>query len=183
MKILVKGLFTILTILLFQTAFAQQATPEFKREFLESINHTREKGCNCGGTYMPPAPPLVWNDDLATAALKHAADMSKRNYFSHNSLDGRTSDKRIVKAGYTYKGFKSFAVGENIAQGQMSIAEVMAGWFKSPGHCHNLMNREFKEVGIAKYEDYWVQDFGGRVPFSDEEQKLLKSGKARLIEN
>ena len=173
----------VLSVLFYQTTFAQQATPEFKREFLENINHTREKGCNCGATYIPPAPPLVWNNDLATAALKHAADMSRKNYFSHNSLDGRTSDKRMINAGYTYKGFKSFAVGENIAEGQMSIAEVMAGWFKSPGHCHNLMNREFREVGIAKYEDYWVQDFGGRIPFSDEEQKLLKSGKAKLIEN
>lgn len=183
MKILVRGFLIILTVLSYQTTFAQEATPEFKREFLENINHTRQQGCNCGGIYMPPAPPLVWNDDLAVAALKHAADMSRKNYFSHNSLDGRTSDKRMVNASYTYKGFKSFAVGENIAQGQMSIAEVMAGWFKSPGHCRNLMNREFKEVGIAKYNDYWVQDFGGRVPFSEEEQKLLKSGKAKLIEN
>jgi len=132
---------------------------------------------------MAPAPPLVWNNQLEIAAVGHAADMSKKGYFSHNSLDGRTSDQRMVAAGYGYNGFKSFAVGENIAQGQMSIAEVMAGWFKSPGHCKNLMNPEFKEVGIAKYNDYWVQDFGGRIPFSEEEQKLLKSGKAKLIKN
>lgn len=132
---------------------------------------------------MAPAPPLTWNDDLEIAAIKHAADMSKNGYFSHTSRDGRTSDRRMVNAGYTYKGYRSFAVGENIAQGQMSIAEVMAGWFKSPGHCKNLMNPEYKEVGIAKYNDYWVQDFGGRQPFSEEEQKLLKSGKAKLIQN
>jgi uncharacterized protein YkwD len=38
----------------------------------------------------------------------------------------------------------------------------MAEWFKSEGHCHNLMNPAFKEVGIVQYNDYWVQDFGGR---------------------
>src|ERR1700712_5664766 len=98
MKILKTGLFLVLSILSFQSTYAQQATPEFKREFLENINHTRQKGCNCGGTYMPPAPALVWNDDLAVAALKHAGDMSKKNYFSHTSLDGRTSDQRMMNA-------------------------------------------------------------------------------------
>lgn len=92
-------------------------------------------------------------------------------------------DKRVVAAGYTYKGYKSFAIGENIAQGQMSIAEVMDGWFKSPGHCRNLMNPGFKEIGVALYNTYWVQDFGGRESFTEEQQKMLKSGKAKLIEN
>lgn len=181
----IKGLFAVLMILIYKTTFAQQTanTGEFKREFLENINHVRQKGCNCGTTHMAPAPPLVWNDQLEKAATGHAADMSKKGYFSHNSKDGRTSDQRMVAAGYGYNGYKSFAVGENIAQGQMSIAEVMTGWFKSPGHCKNLMNPEFKEIGVAKYNDYWVQDFGGRIPFSDEEQELLKSGKARLIKN
>ena len=185
MKAFVKGLFAVILMFACKTTFAQQtvSTDEFKREFLENINHVRQKGCNCGTVRMAPAPPLVWNNQLEIAAVGHAADMSKKGYFSHNSLDGRTSDQRMVAAGYGYNGFKSFAVGENIAQGQMSIAEVMAGWFKSPGHCKNLMNPEFKEVGIAKYNDYWVQDFGGRIPFSEEEQKLLKSGKAKLIKN
>lgn len=181
----VKGFFAVMLILTCKITVAQQttSTSEFKREFLENINHVRQKGCNCGNVRMAPAPPLVWNDQLESAAIDHAADMWKKSYFSHNSQDGRTSDQRMVAAGYGYNGFKSFAVGENIAQGQMSIAEVMAGWFKSPGHCKNLMNPEFKEVGIAKYNDYWVQDFGGRIPFSEEEQKLLKSGKAKLIKN
>ncbi|MDO3641081.1 CAP domain-containing protein [Mucilaginibacter sp. L3T2-6] len=185
MRILIKSFFAVMLLLAFKRTVAQQtgSTSEFKREFLENINHVRQKGCNCGTAHMAPAPPLVWNDRLEIAALGHAADMSKNNYFSHTGRNGRTSDQRMVAAGYGYNGFKSFAVGENIAQGQMSIAEVMAGWFKSPGHCKNLMNPEFKEVGVAKYNDYWVQDFGGRVPFSEEEQKLLKSGRAKLIRN
>ncbi len=89
---------------------------------------------------------------------------------------------RIAMAGYTFNGYRSFMIGENIAQGQMSIAEVMRGWFNSPGHCRNLMNPEFKEVGIAFYNTYWVQDFGGREAFTAEQQKLIKNGKYRLIE-
>lgn len=152
-------------------------TDSFKEEFLERINEVRQKGCKCGNVYMPPVPPLVWNNQLTDAAKAHARDMSKRKYFSHTSKDGRSIEDRIMAAGYTYTGYKSFAIGENIAQGQESIAEVSDGWFKSPGHCKNLMNPSFKEIGVAENNRYWVQDFGGRVAFSDQEQKMIKSGR------
>ncbi|HVW14456.1 MAG TPA: CAP domain-containing protein [Mucilaginibacter sp.] len=155
---------------------------KFKEEFLDRINKARHQGCNCGTVYMPPAPPLKWNDELADAAINHAEDMSSKNYFSHTSKDGRTVTDRIMAAGYTFKGYKSFAAGENIAEGQMSIAEVMDGWLHSPGHCKNLMNPSFKEVGVAQFNKYWVQDFGGRVPFSAREEKMIKSGRYRVIQ-
>jgi uncharacterized protein YkwD len=160
----------------------EKADKTFELEFLDRINSVRQQGCKCGTTIMPPAPPLVWNNVLAKAAFAHAKDMSKRNYFSHTSLDGRTSDQRVLAAGYDYKGYKSYQVGENIASSQQSIAEVSDGWFKSEGHCKNLMNPGFKEVGVAQYNDYWVQEFGGRESFSAEQQKLIKSGKIKIIE-
>jgi uncharacterized protein YkwD len=174
----------LLTLFSFINVYSQQteSNPQFRREFLQNINHIRQKGCNCGATYMPPVPPLTWNDQLEIAAMGHARDMANHNYFSHTSKDGRSMEDRIVSAGYKFKGYKSFAIGENIAEGQLSIAEVMKGWFKSEGHCKNLMNPGFKEVGVALSNDYWVQDFGGRQSFSPEEQKLIKSGKYRLIE-
>lgn len=171
------------TVLL--SAFAVGVTDgsaAFKEEFLSSINKTRAAGCKCGNTYYPPAAPLTWNDELEDAARGHAKDMAKKKYFSHDSKDGRNMEDRIVLAGYIFKGFKSFAIGENIAFGQTSIREVMAGWFKSEGHCKNLMNPTFKEVGVAEEDHYWVQDFGGRESFSAEQQKLIKSGKYRLIQ-
>lgn len=152
-------------------------TDNFKEEFLERINEVRQKGCKCGNVYMPPVAPLVWNNQLTDAARDHARDMSKRKYFSHTSKDGRTIQNRIMAAGYTYAGYKSFAIGENIAQGQESIAEVSNGWFESPGHCKNLMNPDFKEIGVAEYNRYWVQDFGGRVAFSAHEQEMIRSGR------
>jgi uncharacterized protein YkwD len=178
---IVQAVFIVISLFTFGKTYGQSA--DFKNEFLSSINATRVKGCNCGDTYFPPAPPLTWNNKLFDAAIGHAKDMAKRNYFSHTSQDGRSMEDRIVLAGYIFKGFKSFAIGENIAQGQQSIAEVMDGWFKSEGHCKNLMNRDFKEVGVAQYNDYWVQDFGGRTSFTVEQQKLIKSGKYKLIKN
>ncbi|HEK22090.1 CAP domain-containing protein [Mucilaginibacter sp.] len=154
----------------------------FKDRFLQLINQTRTRGCNCGGTWYPPAPPLVWNNQLEDAARGHAKYMARRNYFSHDSKDGRSMTTRIVQAGYQFKGWKSFMSGENIAFGQQTIEEVQAGWFKSEGHCKNLMNPGFKEVGVAEKDRFWVQDFGGRVPFSPEQQRLMKEGKLRLIQ-
>ena len=43
----------------------------------------------------------------------------------------------------------------------------MAGWIKSPGHCANLMNPGFTEMGAGLAVDhkselgvYWAQAFG-----------------------
>jgi uncharacterized protein YkwD len=164
------------------------ATPDssgkghFKQEFLKRINQIRKKGCNCGNVYFPPTTPLVWNNELESAAHDHALDMSERNYFSHTSKDGRSVSDRIIGAGYGFKGYKSFVVGENIAEGQMSIEEVMNGWLHSEGHCRNLMNPSFREVGVAEEDHYWVQDFGGRTAFSAREQRMIKSGNYKLIQ-
>lgn len=184
MKLLLLG--GLASVIIFLSSVAAnpflQNDHRFKQEFLDRINKARQKGCNCGHTYMPPAPPMIWNDQLEDAAGKHAKDMDKHDYFSHTSKDGRSMADRITAAGYSFKGFKSFTVGENIALGQMSIEEVMNGWLKSEGHCRNLMNPAFKEVGVAEIDHYWVQDFGGREEFSPEQKKLIKSGKYRLIQ-
>jgi uncharacterized protein YkwD len=184
MKDIFRGILTIIILFYSTSTYSQQtvSTPQFRREFLKEINHVRQRGCNCGITYMPPAPPLVWNDQLEIAALGHARDMALNNYFNHTSRDGRTMKDRMAAVGYTMTGFRSFAIGENIAMGQESIAEVMSGWFKSVGHCKNLMNPDFKEVGVAEYNNYWVQDFGGREPFTAAQQKLMKSGRYRIIQ-
>lgn len=184
MKRFVKTILVLFILLSGYSAYSQEkvSSPQFRREFLNAINRVRQQGCSCGATYMPPAPPVVWNNQLELAAIGHARDMAWNNYFSHTSKDGRSMEDRVVLAGYTFKGYRSFAIGENIAEGQMSIAEVMHGWFKSPGHCKNLMNPSFREVGVAQDNTYWVQDFGGRQSFSPEEQRMIKSGRYRLIQ-
>ncbi|MEJ6979346.1 CAP domain-containing protein [Pedobacter sp. P351] len=139
---------------------------DFEKEFLRRINKARSEGCKCGDTYMPPVEPLIWNNELQLSALGHAQDMARNKYFSHVSKNGDRIKDRITSAGYTYEGFQSFTIGENIAFNQRSIREVMQGWLNSPSHCKNLMSPAFKDVGIAMQNYYWVQDFGGRIPFS-----------------
>jgi len=184
MKRLISAVLTFIIALTLANIYGQQivSTPQFRASFLDKINTARARGCYCGVTYMPPAPPLVWNEQLEVAAVRHADDMAANSYFSHTSRDGRTMQDRIRMAGYTFNGFKSYQIGENIAYGPQTIAEVMDGWLKSPGHCKNLMNPDFKEIGINENNGYWVQDFGGREAFSPEVQRMIKSGQYHVIE-
>jgi uncharacterized protein YkwD len=62
---------------------------------------------------------------------------------------------RINAAGYTW-----FMLGENIAMGHTSEQQVMEGWINSPGHCKNIMNAGFTEVGFGRDKNYWTQNFG-----------------------
>ena len=173
----------IFTFLAGTKTFAQKSgSAEFKRAFLERINSIRAAGCNCGTSRMAPAPPLTWNNILEHTARGHAWDMANNNYFSHTSKNGLSMEDRIVFGGYYFNGYKSFAVGENIAFGQSNIDIVMDEWLKSEGHCKNLMNPSFKEIGVAENHKYWVQDFGGRESFTPEQQKLIRSGQMHVVQ-
>lgn len=124
---------------------------------LEAVNAAREKGCNCGSTWMPPVPPLTWNNQLAQAASKHSLDMNSKRYFSHDSRDGTTPGQRIKAAGYNWRAY-----GENIAYNNTDEKGVVQGWLKSEGHCKSIMSPLFKEMGAGRAGAYWTQDFGAR---------------------
>ncbi len=124
---------------------------------LQLVNNIRGQGCNCGSTYMPLVPPVSWNNLLEAAALAHAQDMYTNNYFSHTGKDGSTPGQRITRAGYAWRAY-----GENIAKGYQSEQAVVDGWLQSEGHCLNIMSSSFKEMGLARVGNYWVQEFGAR---------------------
>lgn len=134
----------------------------FQQDFLTQVNSARASGRNCGDTFHPAVAPLTWNGTLFDAAAAHALDMAANNYFSHESQDGRTFSQRISAAGYNWS-----TAGENIAAGHTSVEHVMAGWLESPGHCANIMNANFTEIGVAcvrgsdaSYPTYWVMNLG-----------------------
>lgn len=145
--------------------FSQCVSDEnIRQEMLDAVNEARAGGRDCGDEegYFDAAGPLTWNSTLEQAACLHARDMADNNYFSHDSLDGTEFYERIEELGYRY----SF-VGENLAAGQLTVSEAMAGLLDSPGHCANIMNPDFTELGSAvkKNEDadyyiYWAQEFG-----------------------
>jgi len=91
------------------------------------------------------------------------------NTFSHTGsgldedLTGKFLDKNSTPAERaSYNGYTSGYVGENIAYGYPDLESVMAGWAKSAGHCRNMMNANYTDIGFAREADYWTQDFGGK---------------------
>lgn len=130
---------------------------------LDLVNEARARPRQCGDQSFAAAPPVRWNDKLAESSLRHSEDMARYNFFDHvNPRDGTHSWERVERAGYKYS-----TTGENIAAGYPSAEAAVAGWIKSPGHCANLMNPEFTEMGAAmavnrrsKMGLYWTQEFG-----------------------
>ena len=118
--------------------------PGFRVALEQRINAARAEPRMCGSRAMPAAPPLAWNPRLFNAAARHAWDMASRRYFSHTSLDGRVLAQRVSAEGYSWT-----SVGENLAMGEPTVEGVIAGWLASPGHCSNLMSRDFVEVGVS----------------------------------
>ncbi|RZJ16017.1 MAG: CAP domain-containing protein [Haliea sp.] len=131
-------------------------------DVLRLVNAARARERRCGDKLAAAAPPLAMNSQLQAAALAHADDMARHDYFEHAGRDGATAAERASRAGYAWR-----TIGENIAAGQADAATVVASWLKSPGHCVNLMSPRFREMGVAfavnrqsRAGIYWAQVFG-----------------------
>lgn len=132
------------------------------QKLLEMINSARKQTRQCGAQSFAATQPLAWNATLATAAQTHTQAMANHNFFDHKDRDGRTPGDRAELAGYAGQ-----QIGENIAAGQDTVRKVVDGWLASPGHCANLMNPQFRELGAAYAVDpksdagiYWTAMFG-----------------------
>jgi uncharacterized protein YkwD len=130
-------------------------TQDLHVTMLNAVNQLRQRGCQCGTVYMPPVPALTWNDTLAAAAADHLEDMYVNHYFGHIAPDGSAPIQRAQALGYT-----GDYVGENIARGYLTMDQVMAAWVASPDHCQAMMDSLYKEMGAARWNDYWDQEFG-----------------------
>jgi len=138
---------------------ASSQAPLLATRALQLVNEARARGTRCGERSFAPAPPVKLSGTLAGVALGHAADMAQHNYFEHEDRAGHSPADRVRAVGYQEK-----LVGENIAYGPKTADEVVQGWLDSPGHCENIMDPRFAEMGIAysagrasKRGLYWVQ--------------------------
>ena len=152
--------FVLIIILTFFVSSCDKKIPDneqddFQEKLLQLVNDVRTRGCDCGGEYQAPVDKIVWNDTLAQVAEKHSKEMSDNNYFSHTGLNGSSPGDRMKDADYYWSTY-----GENIANGYTDEEAVIEGWLKSPGHCKNIMNGNFKEMGVGKSGEYWTQVFG-----------------------
>jgi len=143
-------------------AFVGRASSsQIRARVAELVNKARSHGRRCGREKFPAAPPLRVSRPLNDAAAAHARDMARRKFFEHQGSDGSQPRDRVLRAGYL-----SRLTGENIALGPESAEEVVAGWLDSPGHCANIMDARFRDIGVGlasgtrRGQIYWVQTFG-----------------------
>lgn len=87
---------------------------------------------------------LTVSNLLSKAAQAKADDMVARDYWSHNTPDGKEPWQFISNAGYSY-----FSAGENLAYGFDTSASAVAGWMNSETHRTNLLNSDYTEVGFG----------------------------------
>ncbi|MER7177135.1 CAP domain-containing protein [Streptomyces mesophilus] len=102
--------------------------------------------------------PVEADAELAELASDFSADMASRGFFDHTDPDGDTPWDRADAVGIANLG------GENIARGQANAQSVMDSWMKSPGHRANILNCEYKTLGVGAHfgsgGPWWTQDFG-----------------------
>ncbi|MDD2162584.1 CAP domain-containing protein [Pseudomonas sp. MIL19] len=132
------------------------------QKLLEQLNTARSTARQCGSQSFAAAAPLQWNATLGSTAEAHSRAMANGNFFDHQDPDGRPPGDRAELAGYSGQ-----RIGENIAAGLDTPSKVVDGWLASPGHCANLMNPHFTELGAAYANDpksdagiYWTAMFG-----------------------
>ncbi|MEV3858436.1 CAP domain-containing protein [Streptomyces sp. NPDC050095] len=118
-------------------------------QVLTLVNQERAKvGCS----------PVTADSGLAALATSFSEDMAARDFFDHTDPDGATPWDRAKKAGITNLG------GENIARGQADAQAVMDAWMNSAGHKANILNCDFKTLGVGVHfgsgGPWWTQDFG-----------------------
>ncbi|WP_257623742.1 CAP domain-containing protein, partial [Streptomyces griseus] len=120
-----------------------------RSEVLALVNEERAKvGCS----------PLSTSAPLTSLAQNFSEDMAARGFFDHTDPDGDTPWDRAAQAGVQGLG------AENIARGQADARAVMEGWMNSEGHRANILNCDYKTIGIGVHEGsggpWWVQNFG-----------------------
>jgi uncharacterized protein YkwD len=140
---------------------SEESARAVMQRVLDLVNDARANGHRCGHRHFPPVAALKVSEPLGRAAQRHAEDMARRGFFDHRAPDGSTPGDRVRRAGYSPR-----LTGENIAFGPESAEEVVRGWLESTGHCENIMDARFAQIGIGIAEGsrrghiYWVQNFG-----------------------
>ena len=121
----------------------------FPEEVLQLVNKERAK---------VGARPLRLSDELLVGAKIRAEEITR--HFAHERPDGKSC--------FTVLRNRNRTLGENIAAGSATPEAVVDQWMHSPGHRANILNKDFKELGVgycykegSEYGHYWIQMFRG----------------------
>jgi uncharacterized protein YkwD len=104
--------------------------------------------------------PLVPNEQLSAAAIQHSTEMLLRGYFSHDSYDGSSYQKRITR--YYHKG----KVGENLlwSTPDVGAARALVLWMATPEHRTAILDPRWRVIGIGAVHSVRAPGkYGGRA--------------------
>jgi hypothetical protein len=90
---------------------------------------------------------LTENSTLDGAALAKGNDMLAKGYWAHFAPDGTSPWSFFLKFGYKYK-----YAGENLARDFPDAASAINAWMNSPSHKENILNPNYREIGIGVVE-------------------------------
>ena len=95
-------------------------------------------------------PALRMSAKLTAAARSHSTEMAQRGYFSHDSANGSSFDKRISRY-YSLSGRRYWSVGENLlwSSPDVSASAALDMWLNSPEHKKILLTARWREIGLA----------------------------------
>ena len=147
-----------------ESAAASEGSSATEQEVLELVNSVRAEGYTCGEQPMSAAPPLRANAVLTRSAQKHSEDMASAQSMTHTTPEGarhyavgQSPFERMSQEGYRYR-----AAGENVAWNYPTPESVVNAWLASPGHCRNIMNPAFEDMGLGLRDLYWTQTLGAQ---------------------
>lgn len=99
--------------------------------------------------------PLTVNESLMQSAEMRGYAICRTGNYSHDGW------KDVVQLKYDYQ-----SAGENLARGYSSTEAMVSAWVNSPEHYKNIINKEYKETGVAVVNcgdtTYTVQHFGAQ---------------------
>lgn len=87
--------------------------------------------------------PLERSATLDTSAVAKCADMQAKEYWAHNSPDGKRPYD-FFDPSLKYRG-----AGENLAQNTGDAKSTVAKWMNSPTHRANIVKADYTLVGYA----------------------------------
>ena len=88
--------------------------------------------------------PLRSDPSLTASALAKGKDMIARDYFAHDSPEGKKPWSWIDRKQYDY-----IFAGENLAVDFVDAESIHEAFMKSPTHRANILNSRYQDIGVA----------------------------------
>ncbi|OGK16610.1 hypothetical protein A2690_03270 [Candidatus Roizmanbacteria bacterium RIFCSPHIGHO2_01_FULL_39_12b] len=127
---------------------------------------------------------LSYNEQLADAARRKAADMITKNYWAHFGPNNESPWAFILASGYRYE-----SAGENLAKDFCCSGDIVEAWMNSETHRENIMRSNYKDIGFAivngnltgEKTTLVVQMFGSKSDTQRENREVIPVAQAEEV--